>query len=131
MVPANRPWRLITGLAGALVAALGAGAFGVVSTGAWKVADGLGFARLIARCATAVALTGLTLVMAPDLWERAPSPAQRERVLLANLTTAITITIGVLTLFVALLLISIACVSALLSPPVLADEVGHEVDAGS
>jgi hypothetical protein len=127
MVRANRPWRLVVGLSGALVAALGAGAFGMVSTGAWKVADGLGFARLSALCAAAVAVTCLTLVMAHDLWERAPSPAQRERVLLGNLTTAITIVIGVLTLFAALLIISIVCLSALIAPSVLADEVGHDV----
>jgi hypothetical protein len=131
MVRTNRPWRLVAGLSGALVAALGAGAFGMVSTGAWKVAEGLGFARLIALCAAAVAVTCLTLVLAHDLWEHAPSPAQRERVLLANLTTAITIVIGVLTLFAALLIISIVCISALITRPVLADTVGHYVDAYS
>jgi hypothetical protein len=131
MVRANRPWRLVAGLSGALVAALGAGAFGMVSSGTWKVAAGLSFARLAALCAAAVTVTCLTLIVAHDLWERAPSQAQRERVLLGNVTTAITITIGVLTLFAALLLISIVCVSALISPSVLESEIGKDVDARS
>jgi hypothetical protein len=129
MVRANRPWRLVVGLSGALVAALGAEAFGMVSTGAWRVADGLGFARLGALCAAAVAVTSLTLNLAHDLWERAPSPALRERVLLGNLTTLITIVIGVLTLFAALLASSIASLTALIAPSVLAHELGHEVDS--
>jgi hypothetical protein len=129
MVRANRPWRLIAGLSRALVAALGAGAFGMVSTGVWTVADGLGTPRLLSLCVAAVAVTSVTLIVAHDLWERVPSPAVRDRVLLANLTTALTIVTGVFSLFVALLVISSVCVSGLLTGPVLADAVGHDVGA--
>ena len=46
MVRANRPWRLITGLSGALAAALAAGAFAVVTSDIWQLADSLGPLRL-------------------------------------------------------------------------------------
>src|SRR4029450_396124 len=46
MVRANRPWRLITGLSGSLAAALAAGAFAVVTSDLWQLADSLGPLRL-------------------------------------------------------------------------------------
>ena len=116
MVRANRPWLLISGLSRALVAALGAGAFGMVSTGVWKVANGLPWWRLGALCVSAIVVTCVVLIAWHELWERSPSPAARERVALFNLATTLTIVIGVLTMFAALLAISTACVVALIAP---------------
>ncbi len=54
MVRANGPWRLVVGLSRAIIAALGAGASGLVSPGVWLVAEGL---RLIALCLASVVAT--------------------------------------------------------------------------
>jgi hypothetical protein len=131
MVRANRPWRLIAGLSRALVAALGAGAFGMVSTGVWKVANGLPWWRLGALCASAIVVTSVALIVWHELWERSPSPAARERVVLFNLATTLTIVIGVLTMFAALLAISTVCVVALIARDVLSAEIGHPAGAAS
>jgi uncharacterized membrane protein len=127
MVRANRPWKLVAGLSRALIAALGAGAFGIVSTGVWHVAEGLSWVRLIALCLAAAAATCVALIVAHNLWERSPSPQARERVVLFNLATTATIVIGVLTLFVVLLALSTACAAAIIDRGVLAAEYGHPV----
>jgi hypothetical protein len=59
------------------------------------------------------------LIVAHRLWERIPSPRARDRVVLFNLATTLTIVIGVLTLFVALLAITTACALALIARDVL------------
>jgi hypothetical protein len=133
MVRANRPWRLIVGLSRAGVAALGAGAFGLVSPGVWHVADGLAWPRLVAVAAASVLITVAALILAHRLWEHAPETARpevRENVVLFNLTTTLTVVIGVLTLFVGLLVISTACAAAVLDDGVVASELGHDVGAG-
>jgi hypothetical protein len=131
MVRANRPWRLVAGLSRALVAALGAGAFGMVSTGVWKVANGLPWWRLGALCGSAVVVTSVALIAGHELWERSPSPAARERVVLFNLATTLTIVIGVLTMFAALLAISTVGVVALIADDVLSSEIGDRAGAAS
>jgi hypothetical protein len=134
MVRANRPWRLIVGLSRAGVAALGAGTFGLVSPGVWRVADGLAWPRLAAVAAASVLVTVAALILAHRLWEHAPEsapPAVRENVVLFNLTTTLTVVIGVLTLFAGLLAISTACAAAVLDDDVLASELQHAVGAGS
>jgi hypothetical protein len=130
MIRANRPWRLIAGLSRALVAALGAGAFGMVSTGVWRVANGLSAPRLVGLCLAAVLITCVTLIVAHGLWEHTPSPAARERVVLFNLATAITVFLGVVTLFAALLAITTASAVAVIAADVLRSELGHPVGFG-
>lgn len=129
MVRANRPWRLISGLSRALVGALGTTAFGLASTGVWRLADGMGWARLIALSLGSVAVTGTSLIVVHQLWERSPGPGARERVVLFNLVTAITITLGVLTLYLALMVIITGAAVTLIAPGVLEGEVHHSVDA--
>jgi len=128
MLRANRPWRFSVLLSRLLVAALGAGAFGMVSTGVWRVAAGLGWWRLSALCVAAVLATSASLVVAHGLWERSPSAAARQRVALFNLATALTIVIGVLTLFLALLAICLGCTLSVIAADVLGEEVGHRAE---
>ena len=61
-----------------------------------------------------------------------PAPADRhgdggERVVLFNMATALTVTIGVLTLFLAMFLINIAASAILISPDTLGRQVDHDV----
>jgi uncharacterized membrane protein len=132
MVRANRPWRLASGLSRALVGALGTAAFGLASTGVWHIADGMGVARSVALCLGAVLVTCVSLIVVHELWEHAPDAGReaRERVMLFNLATAITIALGVITLYVALLAIIVLCEAVLISPHVLEQELGHPVNAG-
>jgi hypothetical protein len=130
MVRANRPWRLIIGLSRALVAALGVGAFELTSQPIWQIADAMSWPRLFTLGLFSVAVICFTLVIGHGLWERPRSPAVRERVMLINTATTLTIVLGVLTLFVALLTITTLCDTALLLPPVLQPQLGHNPSFG-
>jgi hypothetical protein len=130
MVRANRPWRLIIGLSRALVAALGVGAFELTSQPIWQIADVMSWPRLLTLGLFSVAVICSTLIVGHGLWERPHSPVVRERVMLINAATTLTIVLGVLTLFVALLAITTLCDTALLLPRVLQAQLGHDPTFG-
>ena len=129
MVRANRPWRLVVGLSRTIVAALGTSAFALASPGVWLLAGGMGWARQLVLFLGSVVATCVTLIIIHRLWEREPSPSReaRERVVLFNLTTALTIAIGVLTLFVALLVINTASATVLIAPGVLEEQPHRDI----
>ena len=129
MVRANRPWRLVVGLSRTIVAALGTSAFALASPGVWLLAGGMGWARQLVLFLGSVVATCVTLIIIHRLWEREPSPSReaRERVVLFNLTTALTIAIGVLTLFVALLVINTASATVLIATGVLEEQLHRDI----
>jgi hypothetical protein len=127
MVRANRPWGLVAGLSRALAAALGVDLFGLASPGVWHIADGMSWLRLVAICVVSLLATCISLVVGHGLWERSPAPHARERVVLFNLATVLTIALGVLTLYLALLAINVLAGALLLAPSVLRAELGHPV----
>jgi putative flippase GtrA len=128
MVRANEPSRVVTRLSAALVAALGTGAFAIATSDIWNISQGMSWPRLAALALGSIIATTGALIVAHGLWERAADPAARERVVLFNLATAATVTLGVLVLYGALLALTAACAAALIAPSTLAREVGHPVD---
>ncbi len=70
MLRANRPWRLAIRLSRALVAALAAGVFALVTSDIWRLADGLGPLRLTLLTASSIVAMGATIVIGAGLWER-------------------------------------------------------------
>ena len=79
MVRANRPWRLAARLSRALVAALAAVAFALVTSDIWRIADSLGWLRLLALSIVSLAAIVLALLAAHGLWERAANRRGREQ----------------------------------------------------
>jgi hypothetical protein len=130
MVRANRPWRLAAGLSRALVAALGTAAIALTSPGVWRLADGMGWGRLVGLSLASVLIICMTLVVVHGLWERSPDPRARQRLVLVNLTTALTIVIGFMTLYVALFLVTLVGGFALIPEGVVENELQHEVGIG-
>ena len=130
MVRANRPWRLVAGLSRAIVGALGLDIFGVASPGVWILADGLSWWRLALVALASVIATGASLIMAHGLWQKShsPKPEARERVALFNLATALTVAIGIVTLFLALFAINVVVAGVLVTTGVLRKQLGHAVD---
>jgi hypothetical protein len=127
MVRANQPSRVITRLSRAMAGSLGTAAFSLASSNVWKLADSLSFLRLAGLCALSVGSTCIVLVLAHDLWERAPSPASRERIVLFNLATTITLSIGVLCLYLGLALVAAIGAAVLIAPDALSRQLGHPV----
>jgi uncharacterized membrane protein len=133
MVRANRPWRLVAGLSRAIVGALGLDIFGVASPGVWLIADGMGWPRLLLVGVMSIVVISASLIAVHRLWRNAYSdrPEGRARVVLFNLTTAITVGIGVLTLYLALLVVNVGAAVVLISSGVLERQLGHPADAGT
>jgi hypothetical protein len=130
MVRANEPTTVIVRLSGALVAALGVAALSVILSDAWRLADALGWLRLLLLSIFSVAITSITVIAAHDLWERARHPLARERVIIFNVATAATIVLGVLTLYGALFAITALCAGGLIPSRLLEEQVHHPVGVG-
>jgi hypothetical protein len=130
MVRANNPTRVIVRLSRALASALGTVAFSLASASVWQLADGMTWPRLVALTVSSVVADCLALVVAHHLWEHSGSPEEREPVVLFNVVTTLTLALGVLTLYVALLAITATAGGALIPPDVLGRQLGHPAGLG-
>ena len=130
MVRTNRPWRLVGRLSRALGAALAAVTFALVTSDIWRLADSLGWARLLALSVVSLAAIVISLIVAHSLWERTTAGRAREQVVLFNLASTLTVVLGVATLYAALLLLTLAGAGLMLEPGMLERQLGHEVDFG-
>ncbi len=130
MVRANRPWRLVARLDRALAAALAAGAYGVVVSDIWRISAAMGWWRLAVSSVLSIAVTVILIIVAHELWERAPDPRVREQVVLFNVATAATVGVGILALYVALFALVLAGAGLVITPGLLSDALGRDVGLG-
>jgi hypothetical protein len=127
MVRANRPWRLTLHLSRALIAALAAAAFALVTSDVWKLADNLGGIRLALVSVGAVGALVCTLIVAAELWERSSVPTARQQVMLFNAATTATVLIGILALYAALFVVTLAGAVLYIPSDLLAAALRHPV----
>jgi hypothetical protein len=66
-------------------------------------------------------------VWAHGLWERAPDRRVREQVVLFNVTTSMTVAIGIVCLYFALFVLIFAAAELIVRPGVFSPAVGHGV----
>jgi hypothetical protein len=125
MVRANAPARVILRLSRALITALGTAAIATANISVWQLADGMTWPRLVVLTLASTVTTVLALILAHGLWERTDDPEAREQIVLFNVTTAVTLTLGVLALSGALFAINAAAGSALIPAGVLEKQLGH------
>lgn len=125
MVRANRPWRLVSALSGALLAAFAASVFGVFTVTLWLVADRLGAFRLSVVTMLSVAAMVVYLIVQHGLWERPEDPAQRRLARLYNMTTAVTLSLGVLVFYAVLFAVMTVTVAFLVDSVVVGRNLGH------
>jgi hypothetical protein len=125
MVYANRPWRLVAGLSKVMMAAFAAGAVSLAYPTIWQLSVTMGPWRLTA--ATLLASTALIawLILDHELWERSHSAAERERAVLYNAATVVTLTIGVAIFHVALFVLLLVTAWWTLPPQLVADNIGR------
>ena len=125
MVVANRPWRLAARLSRALVAAVAAGVFALVTSDVWRLADAFGALRHVGVALSSVLGITATLVIGAQLWERAPNRRVRQQVLLFNAATTATVLIGVVVLYAALFALALVAALLLVVPELLSAALGH------
>jgi hypothetical protein len=129
MVRANRPWRALSGLSGAVVAAFATGAYVLLSPTIWQLSDALGWPRLLAVMLVALAAVVTWLVLAHDLWEREAPGERRGEARLYNTVTVLTLGVAVLVAYLFLFLSILAVALVLVDGGVYRSEVSH--DAGT
>jgi hypothetical protein len=125
MVYANRPWRLVTGMSKVMMAAFATGAVSLAYPTIWQLSATMGPWRL--SVATVLANTALIawLIIEHKLWERPHSAEERERAVLYNASTVVTLTIGVVIFHAALFLLLLVTAWWTLPPQMVAQNIGH------
>jgi hypothetical protein len=133
MVRANRPWLLVPSLTGALAAALATSAVAILNSSAWLVSDNLDAVRLILASIASAAVMVAWLVVDHDLWER-PSAApdgEIERVALYNVTTVLTLAVGVGIAGVGLFAVNLMAALFIVDQDAMRTYLQHPVDLGT
>ena len=130
MVRANHPWRLTTRLSRALIGALGAAAFAIVTSDVWRIASSLNAPRLAAVCLATIVVAVVTLIAAHRLWERVPHRRAREQAILFNIVTVITVSFGIVVLYAAVCAVSLIAACLMLEPSVISAQIGHRAEFG-
>jgi hypothetical protein len=125
MVRANRPWRLFRGLSRALAGVFAVAAFALTSSDVWRLAPPLGPGRQTVLALAAFAALVTWLVVDHELWERPSGRRARERAVLYNATTVLTLALGVLALYAMLIVVLVPAVALLLDDGVLATVLGR------
>jgi hypothetical protein len=127
MVYANRPWRLVVGLSKVMMAAFAAGAVSLAYPTIWQLSDTMGPWRLTAATVLASAALIAWLILDHKLWERPHSADERERAVLYNTATVVTLTIGVAIFHIGLFILLLVTAWWTLPPQLVADNIGHPV----
>lgn len=127
MVRANRPWRLVFGLTGALAAALAVGAYVLVNSSDWQLALNLGPAKLAAAAVFAVALMVTWLILNHHLWTPA---AHSRRARLYNASTVLTLLIGVLCMYAGVFAVVLAASTFTMDPGYFRSQIGRPLRFG-
>jgi hypothetical protein len=125
MVRDNRPWWLVPGLSRAVAAAAGTAAFGVFFPSIWSLADSLAPVRLVLINLFAVAVMVGWLIVHNSLWERAGGGAAVHKTRMYNAATLLTVSIGVLCMYVLLFGLTALGSATVISPEYLSGRLGH------
>jgi hypothetical protein len=96
MVLANRPWKMLPAFKGAIAAAFATGAYVLVISSIWLLADAMGFWRLLALMVVAMVAMVVWIIVAHHLWERPSDPEQRKWTPLYNGVSMLSISAAVL-----------------------------------
>jgi hypothetical protein len=96
MVMANRPWGMLPAFKGAIAAAFATGAYVLVISSMWLLADAVGFWRLLLLMVTAIVAMVAWIIIAHHLWERPEDPDQQKWAALYNGVSVLTVTSAVL-----------------------------------
>ncbi|NEE02144.1 hypothetical protein [Phytoactinopolyspora halotolerans] len=126
MVRNNRPWRLVLGLTGPLVGAFAFSAFYMINTVTWQLASSMGPFRLLAAVSGSVGIMVVWLIVYHRLWEGSDAPHEQWETALFNVSTLVTLTIGVGCMYVALFLVNLAAAAVVLTGSVLGEYVGAD-----
>lgn len=128
MVRDNRPWRLVFGMRGPLAGAFAFSAFYLISTSVWQLGTAMGALRLPAAVLGSMVVMVCWLIAYHKLWERTRglSSHDRNEAVLFNVSTVLTLAIGVGCMFLTLYVANLAAAWIVLPPEVFGQYVGSD-----
>ncbi|WP_111510793.1 hypothetical protein [Mycobacterium kyogaense] len=127
MIYANRPWKLAAGLSRVLMATFATGAVSLAYPTIWQLSSTMGPWRIGVTTVLATAAMVGWLIVNHKLWERPRSPTERERAVLYNASTVLTLTIGVVVLHATCFVLLLVTAWWTLPPQMLEQNLGHPV----
>jgi len=129
MIRSNRPWRLVPRLSSAMAGAAATGAFGVFYTSIWQMADYLSSARLALITLTSILILTSWLLFHNKLWESPRGARRRERLLLYNFATLLTVALAAAAMYVLLFCVLLLGAFTVIDIQFLSQQLGHETGA--
>jgi len=132
MVRDNRPWRLVSGLRGALVGAFAFSAFYLINTTLWQLALTMSVWQRVAAVLASITVMLTWLVVYHHLWERTRNrpPQECEQAVLFNASTVLTLAIGLACGYVALFILNLIAALIVFTPEVFGQYAGPEHGLG-
>lgn len=127
MIRSNRPWKLVPQLSSAMAGAAATGAFGVFYTSIWSMADYLSNARLTLITISSITMLSLWLLFHNQLWEKPEGYRRRERKVVYNVATVLTVALAATAMYVLLFLALFAAALVVIDQEYLSTQLGHEV----
>lgn len=127
MVRNNQPWKLVPRLSSAMAGAVATGAFGVFYTSIWSMADYLPAARLSLITLSSILILTLWLLLHNRLWERPQGNRRRERMVIYNAATVLTVGFAATAMYLLLFLALMAGALIVIDQEYLAYQLRHDV----
>jgi hypothetical protein len=130
MVRDNRPWVLVPHLASATAAAAAAAAAGIFYNSIWGMAVALPAWRLTLIMVASITVMALWLLIYNHLWERPDDHHTPAEVVIYNLSTAVTLLLGVACMYGLLYVAALAVSALVIDPGYLQSQLHHRVGFG-
>jgi heme/copper-type cytochrome/quinol oxidase subunit 4 len=130
MVRDNRPWRLVPHLSTATAAAAATAAYGLVTTSFWNMANALSPWRLALINVVAILSMTVWLIYYNHLWSRPQDREEREKAFLDNVSTLVTLIIGVSCMYLILYALTLLAAAAVIDSGYLQSQIRRPVDVG-
>ncbi|MGQ3383390.1 hypothetical protein [Glutamicibacter sp. TV12E] len=127
MVRSNRPWKLVPRLSSAMAGAVATGAFGVFYTSIWSMADYLSNQRLGLITVSSILILTLWLLLHNRLWESPKGSRRRERLVVYNAATVLTVGFAAAAMYLLLFLALLAASLIVIDQEYLAYQLHHGV----
>jgi len=127
MVRSNRPWRLVPRLSSAMAGAVATGAFGVFYTSIWSMADYLSSPRLVMITVFSILVLAFWLLLHNRLWESPQGSRRREKLVVYNAATLLTVSLAAAAMYILLFLALFLGALIVIDQDYLASQLGHQV----
>lgn len=131
MVRANRPWRALSGLSTAVVAALATGAYAILNSIIWMLSGALGALRLTGVMLVGIAAIIAYLIVSHGLWQPARESEKRKDAALYNAATVLTLLSAIACAYAILFIALLFAAALVVDAHIFRSEVSHPVSVGS